>query len=267
MTSSLTPVRPAVRAWPPGWPPRRPACPAGRLATRHGRRQGRQKRSYISTVTATDQPPPSSVISRSSSMCASVKNTSLNPCCAVHLVQRPDLDAGLADVDDEEAQAPVLGHLPVGPGQQHPAVGVLGPRGPHLLAVDRPAAAVVHRPGLRAGQVRPGPGLGEELAPQLLAAHQRGQEPGLLLLAAVDQQHRPAQQLAQPGGRGQRPRLGEGRPHARGGVGGQPLAEPSAGQVGKPHPDSASRAHQARTVRPGSQLALSQPSASSLAAR
>src|SRR6185437_12653223 len=34
----------------------------------------------------------------------------------------------------------VLGHLPVGAGQQHAPVGPLRARGPHLLPVDRPAS-------------------------------------------------------------------------------------------------------------------------------
>jgi hypothetical protein len=35
---------------------------------------------------------------------------------AVHLLQRPHLDAGLVGVDDEEAESLVLGHLAVGAG-------------------------------------------------------------------------------------------------------------------------------------------------------
>ena len=57
------------------------------------------------------------------------------------------------------------------------------------------------------------------------------------------QQHRGAEQLAEPGGRRQRPGLGEGRAHAGGGVGRQALAEPGLGpggeapaRVGQPGP-------------------------------
>ena len=46
-----------------------------------------------------------------------------------------------------------------------------------------------------------------------------------------------------------------------------PWPNQAVGQVGKAQPESASLAHQARTVRAGSQLAFSQLSAASLAPR
>src|SRR5690606_38202773 len=57
----------------------------------------------------------------------------------------------------------------------HDALPIYG--GPHLLAVDDPAVAVAFGPGLQGGHVAARAGLGEELAPDLLAAQQRPDEP------------------------------------------------------------------------------------------
>ena len=252
------------------WPRtrRRPTSPA-RTSSCRPRAPGAavgsavMKRSYISVVTATDQPPSISPTSRSASTRAPVKKTSLKPCGAVHLMQRPDLDAGLVDVDDEVAQALVLGHLAVGAGQQHAPVGALGARGPHLLAVDRPA-----RPPSRTARVcalarsEPGARLGEELAPGLLAAGQGGRKRAFCSSLACIEQDRAAEQLAQARPAAPAPRT-SGRPPARRPPrrrAGPARTSPRA-SCGKPQPESASRAHQARTVSSGSQLARSQLSA------
>ena len=88
---------------------------------------------------------------------------------AVHLAQRPHLDAGLAHGHHEERDAPVLGDVPVGAGQQHPVGGPVRGRVPHLLAVHDPLVAVALGPGRQAGEVRAAARFGEQLAPRVLA--------------------------------------------------------------------------------------------------
>ena len=93
---------------------------------------------------------------------------------------------------DEHRQALVLGHVGVGARQQQPEGGELGVGGPHLLAVERPAAVLVlTRARLDGGQVGPGGGLGEHLTPDLVAVEHRAQVAALLLLGAVRDQARP----------------------------------------------------------------------------
>ena len=82
-----------------------------------------------------------------------------------HLPQRPDLDARLIHVEDEVGDAPALGRIGVGTGDQHGQVGGLTGRGPHLLPADHPLVTVPLGPGLEAGQIGTGLGLGEQLAP------------------------------------------------------------------------------------------------------
>jgi hypothetical protein len=53
----------------------------------------------------------------------------------------------------------------------------VGAGGPDLLAVDHPVVAVAHRPRRGRRHVRPAAGLGEELAPDLLAAQGWAHEP------------------------------------------------------------------------------------------
>ena len=93
-----------------------------------------------------------------------------------------------------------------GPGQHEAPVGPVGERGPHLLAGRRPLVAVGGSvgPGGDVGQVAAGVRLGVALAPQLLARHDRRQEPGLLLRRAEGDHGRAEQRLAdvaQPAGR------------------------------------------------------------------
>ncbi|SKV53903.1 Uncharacterised protein [Mycobacteroides abscessus subsp. massiliense] len=53
----------------------------------------------------------------------------------------------------------------------------MGARGPHLLAVDDPFVAVAYRAGGQAREVGTGPGLTEQLTPELLTGEQRAQNP------------------------------------------------------------------------------------------
>ena len=86
-----------------------------------------------------------------------------------------------------------LGHVGVGAGQQHGVSRQVRPRRPHLLPGDDPLVAVALGPGGERRQVRAGARLAEELAPHLLVAHDRRQEPQPLLLGAVGEQRRRGQ--------------------------------------------------------------------------
>ena len=112
------------------------------------------------------------------------------------LAQRPDLDARRVHVDGEVGQALVLRLVGVGAGDEHPAVGQVGHRVPHLLAVDHPLVAVLHRPGAEAGQVGAGARLAEQLAPDLLAREHRAQQAVADLVAAVGHDRGPGQARA-----------------------------------------------------------------------
>ncbi len=93
-----------------------------------------------------------------------------------------DLDAGLADREHEDGEAPVLRHVPVGPGEAEPPVRPPGAGRPDLRAVEHPLVAVAYGGGLGAGDVRSAAGLREELHPELLAPQDRREVPELLLL-------------------------------------------------------------------------------------
>ena len=76
----------------------------------------------------------------------------------------------------------------VGAGEEDPELRFLGPRRPDLLAGDDPLVAVEHGPGGERGEVTPGLGLAEQLAPELVAREHRAEVPLLLLLGAGEQQ-------------------------------------------------------------------------------
>ena len=59
-------------------------------------------------------------------------------------------------------------------GEEHAPVGVLGQAGPHLLPVTLQPSSVRVGPAGQRGQVAPGPGFREALAPGLVAAEQPG---------------------------------------------------------------------------------------------
>ena len=97
---------------------------------------------------------------------------------AADVAQRPHVDAGLAQVDQEVGDALALGHVGVGPGQQHGVGREVRPRRPHLLAVDDPLVPVALGPGGQRRQVRARARLAEELAPPLLVAHDAAGDSG-----------------------------------------------------------------------------------------
>ena len=81
-----------------------------------------------------------------------------------------------------------LGAVGVAPGQAEAPVGELGVGGPYLAPADPVPALDRHGAGGERGQVAPGVGLAEELAPQLLRREDPGEEALLLLGRAVGQQ-------------------------------------------------------------------------------
>ena len=149
-----------------------------------------------------------------------------------------------------------LGDVPIGAGQQHAQVGVMGAGVPYLLPVDHPLVAVEHCRGGQAGEVRPRRRLAEQLAPQLLAGQQRSQK------ALPDQ----VGALLEDGGTGQ---AGGHRRHCPG-AGGSPDApgrRPTQAGPGRtsvqattvrPTRTSTSRSLQARKDKAGSQCSATQ---------
>ena len=93
----------------------------------------------------------------------------------------PGLDARGLHVDDEHADAGVLGGVGVGAHEAEAVVGVVRARRPHLLAVHDEAVPVQLGPGAQAGQVAAGVGLAHAQAPADLGP-QRGQGVARLLL-------------------------------------------------------------------------------------
>src|SRR4029450_10575466 len=92
----------------------------------------------------------------------------VDPGPARHLAEQHDLDARLLHVDDEVGDAGVLGLVGIGAGDEHRQVGDLAPGGPHLLAVHNPLLAVLFGTALQPGEIGPGAGLAEQLAPAAL---------------------------------------------------------------------------------------------------
>ncbi len=87
---------------------------------------------------------------------------------------------------DEHRQALVLGHVGVGAREQQAVGGELRVGRPHLLPGELPAAVVLlARARLHGGQVRAGGGLGEQLAPDLVAVQHRAEVARLLLVGPV----------------------------------------------------------------------------------
>ena len=82
----------------------------------------------------------------------------------------------LMQVDKEVGEPLALRDVVVGASQKDRPVRKMGPRGPYLLAADDPLVAVTLGPGGQRGEVGAGPGLAEELAPDLLVADDGGKE-------------------------------------------------------------------------------------------
>ena len=148
-------------------------------------------RSNISVVSAVPQPLPTPPTTALASSATSSKKTSLNS-ASPEIWRRPAHRHALGvHRHDEHRQALVLGHVGVGAREQQPVGGELGVGRPHLLAGQAPAAVVLlARARLHGREVRAGGGLGEELAPDLVAVQHRAEVARLLLLVAVGDDRR-----------------------------------------------------------------------------
>ena len=147
------------------------------------------------------------------------------------LAQRPHLDAGLAHGEEEERDAPVLGLVPVGAGDEQRVVGLGGARRPHLLAVDHPFVAVPGGRGLQPGQVGAGPRFGVQQAHPHVGQQQGTQELPFQLVPAVGQHGVGPEVQPVVAGAG-RADGGERRLHDLGGRVGQAPAVPLPGPAG-----------------------------------
>src|SRR5262249_59752818 len=101
------------------------------------------------------------------------------------LPQRAYLDAGRVHVDHEVRETLVLGHFGIGARDEHPAVGNVRERVPHLLTVDDPLVAVAYRARREAGEIGARTRLREQLAPDLFAGEHRAQRALAQLVASV----------------------------------------------------------------------------------
>ena len=108
---------------------------------------------------------------------------------AGHLHERAHVDTGIGHVDDERGDA-LLGprFVRIGARQAQAPRGELGVGRPHLAAGHEVAPVRRHGTRRERGQVTPGIGLAEELAPDLGGGEDRWQVAPALLLGAVRQQ-------------------------------------------------------------------------------
>src|SRR3989441_11107520 len=99
----------------------------------------------------------------------------------------------------------VLRRLGLGAAEEEAPVGDVGVAGPHLLAVHDEAIAPALAARAQRAQVRAGAGLGEALAPEVVAREQPGEEAPALRLGAVAEDGRADQGDVGAGGRPRRP--------------------------------------------------------------
>ena len=109
---------------------------------------------------------------------------------ARHLHQTADLHPGRRHVHDEHRHAGMSLAVGVGSGQEQPERGVVRPRRPHLLTIDHPVVAVTLGATGHAREIGPCTGLGEQLAPDLVATKQRRQVAIALRIGPVREQRR-----------------------------------------------------------------------------
>ena len=145
-------------------------------------------RSPDSVELATFHPAPTAPTRQASGTRAAFEKHLVEVDLTAHVTQRAHLDARLVEIDEEVRQPLALGHVDVGPGQEHGPVREVRPRGPHLLTGDDPVIAVTLGPGGQGGKVRTGARLAEELAPGLLVADDRREKSKSLLLGPVREQ-------------------------------------------------------------------------------
>jgi len=117
---------------------------------------------------------------------------------ARHLLDRAHFDGGVLHVDPEHGEALVLRHIRIGADEQDAVVAEMGAGRPDLLAVDDPVVAILLGFRAQARDVGTAGGLGEELAPDLVAAHGGTDETLLRLIRAPGHDGRDAH--AEPDG-------------------------------------------------------------------
>ena len=147
-------------------------------------------RSLARVTLARLQPSPSSPTRFSAGRRTSSRKTSLNVWAPVISMMGRIGDARQVHRAHEVGDALVLRGVGVRAGDEDAVAGVLGQRGPDLLAGHHPFVAVALGPGRQRRQVGPGAGLAEELAPHVLAGQERHEVAVLLLLRARVQQRR-----------------------------------------------------------------------------
>ena len=119
------------------------------------------------------------------------------------LGQRPHRDARRVHRHQHDRDALVLRRVGIGAAEQEAEVGVVGARGPHLLAVDHPLVAVAHGTGGQGRQVAARAGLAHPEARGDLAAQDRqGVVADLVLGAVVEDRRRHDAEALHVGGAG-----------------------------------------------------------------
>ena len=138
-------------------------------------------RSNDNVTIVTRQPSFSSPTRLATGTRTSSKNTSLNSVDPTSVRSGRISTPGRVHRQDQPADALVLGRVRVGADEQLAVVRDLGVRRPDLLAVDHVVVAVADGATAQRREVRAGVGLGEALAPDLLAAKDPRQVRLLLL--------------------------------------------------------------------------------------
>ena len=146
-------------------------------------------RSLLRVVVATFQPAPTSPSRQSSGIRTSERNTSLNSASPVIWRSGRISTPGSLHRRQEVRQARVLGHLGSVRASRIAQSALCALDVHTFCPLTTHVVAVPDRAGAHAGQVRSGAGLGEELAPDLLAGPQRAQE-SLLLLGRAEGEDR-----------------------------------------------------------------------------
>ena len=121
------------------------------------------------------------------------------------LAKRAHLHGLLLHVHDEVGEALVLRRVLVGARHEHAPLGLVRVGGPDLLPGHHPLAVRLHGARLQRREVRARLGLGEALAPDLVAREDRPQPALLLGVVAVGDDHRPAHDHAEHVGRAAAP--------------------------------------------------------------
>ncbi len=164
-----------------------------------------ETRSFISVVTATCQPSPSSPRRAEAGIRGVGEEHLVELSLTGDLEERPHLDARCPHVDQERGHPPVLRDIGIRPGHQKTEGRDMGEGGPYLLPVEHPFVAVALCPGGEPGHIRSGARLAEQLAPDLLVGEQRPEVAFLLLRRPVRGDgggaHAVADRVAHPGRR------------------------------------------------------------------